>query len=138
MAERLGLRGADAAEADGADEQSEPGSDTERLLVHIWARTLRLPQVGLRQDFFELGGDSLGAIEMITEVERQAGVKLSVADLFQAPNVRALSQLIDAGPGERRIQRLFAIQPHGTGSAIFCIGAGPLMRELALGLDQPA
>ncbi|MBO0710099.1 MAG: AMP-binding protein [Acetobacteraceae bacterium] len=137
MAERLGLRGAHAAEADGADEHGEPGSDTEKLLAHVWARTLRLPQVGLGQDFFELGGDSLSAIEMITEVERQAGVKLSVADLFQAPNVRALSRLIDAGPGERRIQRLFAIQPHGNGPAFFCIGAGPLMRELALGLDHP-
>lgn len=134
MAERLGLRGPDAPEPARHDADGEPGSDTEKLLAHIWARTLRLPLVGRGQDFFEAGGDSLSAIEMITEVERQTGATLSVADLFAAPNIRALSRLIESGPAERRVQRLFAIQPHGNGPAIFCIGAGPLMRELALGL----
>ncbi len=137
LAERLGLPGTDAVAA--STEFVEPRTTTELLLARLWARVLRLERVGITQDFFAAGGDSLSAIEMVTDVEAAAGVRLSVADLFEAPTIETLAALIDRGPGERRPQRLFAIQPNGTRRPFFCIGAGPLMRDLALriGTDQP-
>ncbi|MGY2334305.1 non-ribosomal peptide synthase/polyketide synthase [Pseudomonas sp. SDO5511_1_S431] len=63
---------------------------TEQTLAGIWQAVLGLEQVGVTDNFFALGGDSIVSIQVVSRA-REAGLGLSPKDLFQAPTVRALA-----------------------------------------------
>ncbi len=65
----------------------------------IWADVLQLDSVGPDEDFFELGGDSLSAVMILTRVGQQLGVKVTEAELFTARTARGLSDLLRAAIG---------------------------------------
>ncbi|MFD5434091.1 non-ribosomal peptide synthase/polyketide synthase [Kitasatospora sp. NPDC127067] len=67
-----------------------PGTDRERLLAAIWAELLGVERVGLDDDFFLLGGDSILSIQVVSRA-RAAGLALSPRDLFRHPTVAALA-----------------------------------------------
>src|SRR5207253_7636365 len=70
-----------------------PRSTVEQTLAGIWSQVLRLPQVGIHDNFFALGGDSILSLSLIAQA-RQAGLQLTVKQLFQAPTIAQLSQLV--------------------------------------------
>src|SRR2546429_4917746 len=61
--------------------------------MEIWSQVLRLPQVGIHDNFFALGGDSILSLSLIAQA-RRAGLQLTVKQLFQAPTIAQLSQLV--------------------------------------------
>ncbi|MFD4554264.1 amino acid adenylation domain-containing protein [Streptomyces sp. NPDC058469] len=67
---------------------SGPTAD-QRLLAEIWAQVLDVPEVGLDDDFFGLGGDSILAIRAIADSEDR-GLEISLTDMFATPTVRDL------------------------------------------------
>ena len=69
-----------------------PETETERALVEIWAATLGLDRVGIRENYFELGGDSIRCIQII-HAARARGVRFSPRDLFDHPTVAELAAL---------------------------------------------
>ncbi|WP_422752025.1 amino acid adenylation domain-containing protein [Micromonospora sp. WMMD708] len=69
----------------------EPASPVERTLARILAEVLDLDTVGVLDDFFELGGDSLRVVEATTRIEEALDVDLAIGDLFDHPTVRALA-----------------------------------------------
>ncbi|KAF6565500.1 amino acid adenylation domain-containing protein, partial [Paenibacillus sp. EKM206P] len=73
----------------GAD-YAEPRTTPERALVAVWQSVLGLQTVGILDNFFDLGGDSIKAIQ-ITSRAFQAGYKLDMKDLFQYPTVATLA-----------------------------------------------
>ena len=78
---------------------SEPPRDgTERQLLDIWREVLGRPRAGVADDFFDLGGQSFEAVRIVARASGQLGVQLSLADLLQARNVRALAARL-AAPG---------------------------------------
>ncbi len=64
----------------------------EARLAELWAQVLRLPHVGRRQSFFELGGDSILAMQLISRA-RQAGLAISLRQLYRHPNIAALAEV---------------------------------------------
>ena len=117
-------------------------TEVEAGLVGIWQKILNVHPVGVLDDFFELGGDSLVAVSLFVEVEERFGKELPLATLFTAPTVRSLARYIEA---EQKAQwrYLVPIQPLGAKPPLFCMhaaGANVLFyRDLSrhLGLDQP-
>lgn len=71
-----------------------PASNTERQLVNIWKEVLNLDEVGINDTFFELGGDSLGVVDMVSRVRRVFGVELSLDEFFESPTVEHIAQLV--------------------------------------------
>ncbi|GLU36611.1 amino acid adenylation domain-containing protein [Pseudomonas sp. NBRC 100443] len=69
-----------------------PRNEVEQRLAAIWQDLLGIPQVGLDDNFFALGGDSIIAIQVVSRA-RQAGLQLSPRDLFQHQSVRGLAQV---------------------------------------------
>ena len=61
-------------------------------LTEIWGRLLKISPLSLDDDFFENGGDSLLAMEMLVELERLTGRTISSAILFEAPTIGQLAQ----------------------------------------------
>jgi hypothetical protein len=74
-----------------------PHDDLERRIAGVWARVLRLPGVGVDQNFFDLGGNSMAMVEVHVRLERELNRDLSLVDLFRHPDVRSLSQHLRGG-----------------------------------------
>jgi len=68
-----------------------PASPAEIDLAGIWQPVLGVTQIGVHDNFFELGGDSLKAIQVISKA-REAGISISIQQLFQYPTIADLSQ----------------------------------------------
>ena len=64
-------------------------------LIAIWTRVLRISPIFADSNFFDLGGDSLLALGLLLEVERETGVSLPITILYDAPTVCELAALID-------------------------------------------
>lgn len=73
-----------------------PTSREEHALAEIWSMLLGVPQVGVLDDFFELGGDSLLAAEMVQRVSQELGREMPLGALAQAPTVASLAALLGA------------------------------------------
>ncbi|QZH61159.1 non-ribosomal peptide synthase/polyketide synthase [Mycolicibacterium farcinogenes] len=78
-----------------------PATAVEEVLVGIYAEVLGLDRVGTGDSFFDLGGDSLSAMRVISEVNSSLEADLSVRTLFDSPSVAQLAPRIDAGSGGR-------------------------------------
>ncbi|TPG69307.1 amino acid adenylation domain-containing protein [Brevibacillus laterosporus] len=67
-----------------------PRSETEELLANMWRDVLGVPQIGIQDHFFELGGDSIKALQISSRLY-QYGFGITVKDLFQYPTIGELS-----------------------------------------------
>ncbi|WP_366294821.1 amino acid adenylation domain-containing protein [Paenibacillus sp. AN1007] len=74
-----------------------PENETEGRLVRIWEEELGLEQVGTHDNFFERGGHSLKATIMISRINKEWGVGVSVGEFFNHPTVQGLARLIQQG-----------------------------------------
>jgi amino acid adenylation domain-containing protein/non-ribosomal peptide synthase protein (TIGR01720 family) len=87
-----------AADINGASPASiNSGTPAERQLQGLVADLLGLPQVGLQDDFFELGGDSVVSIQLVSRA-RRAGLSLTVKQVFQLRTVTAMAAANTATP----------------------------------------
>jgi acyl transferase domain-containing protein/thioesterase domain-containing protein len=130
-----------------------PRNELEQTLANVWQNVLRLEQIGIHDDFFELGGDSLIAVQLIAKLRETLQMDFSAHSLLNAPTIAALadfigettpelskqqsaqqalpSSLVEINAGNHLKRPLFLIHPVG-GHVYF-------YRDLAhhLGLDQP-
>ena len=71
-----------------------PSSEYEQRVAAIWQQVLGLEQVGIHDNFFDLGGNSLVGVQVIAKVKKEFKVQLPTVALFEAPTVRALAQYL--------------------------------------------
>ncbi|MFI5047341.1 MAG: AMP-binding protein [Acidimicrobiia bacterium] len=141
MAARLGLAGRPADDA-GAP-CVEPADDVERSLADIWQRVLDEDiRPSVDADFFELGGDSLHAVELLDEIEATMGCRLPATAFFDRNTVRGMAELVRTTAPGASDPVLVPVQPRGTQPPLFCLmraGSVVTLRHLAHGLgpDQP-
>ncbi|MFL6125676.1 condensation domain-containing protein [Actinophytocola sp.] len=82
--------------AETAEEYVAPRDDTEEALAAIWCEVLDLPRVGVRDNFFVLGGHSLLGTKMMSRVRQRLGVDLPLRTLFEHATIAELAGLVDA------------------------------------------
>ena len=75
------------------EEDDLPADDAEAKLVEIWRGILRAERIGVRDNFFEIGGDSLSVLSMIIEVEKAFETRVS-REFFGQPTIQALAKLL--------------------------------------------
>ncbi|MGH7515752.1 MAG: amino acid adenylation domain-containing protein [Gemmatimonadales bacterium] len=68
-----------------------PGLSVESVIAARWRRLLELDAIGLDDDFFDLGGDSLTSVELVTWASAHFGVELELACVFEHPTIRTFS-----------------------------------------------
>ncbi|RBL90134.1 non-ribosomal peptide synthase/polyketide synthase [Chitinophaga flava] len=73
-----------------------PRNEMESALADIWQELLEVPRVGIYDDFFELGGDSLLAVRVVSYMKRKLSISIQVSKLFEYKNVAALSEYVQA------------------------------------------
>jgi amino acid adenylation domain-containing protein len=69
-----------------------PDSELERTLAQLWQRVLNVPTVGLDDNFFDLGGDSLLLMAVHTSLQKSLQTEIPVTDLFGFPTIRKLAK----------------------------------------------
>ncbi|MDQ1351276.1 MAG: hypothetical protein QG657_1578, partial [Acidobacteriota bacterium] len=81
-----------------------PSDDVEKKLAAIWQKVMDRDNIGVKEDFFTLGGDSIRAIQVISRMN-SAGYKLEIKDLFKyptiaelAPQIKKLKRIPDQSP----------------------------------------
>ncbi|QQP93606.1 amino acid adenylation domain-containing protein (plasmid) [Skermanella sp. TT6] len=96
--DRAALPDPDAARTGVAGAYAPPETETQRILCEAWAAALGVERVGIDDDYFALGGDSIRSIRLVA-LARDKGVTASLPQLFGNPTVRRLAAVLDAaGP----------------------------------------
>ncbi|GAI43783.1 unnamed protein product, partial [marine sediment metagenome] len=72
----------------------EPCDSNEEALKQIWEKTLGVSPIGVDDDFFELGGDSINAIMLQAAAEQSLNLNLSLASLFGNPTIAKMAKLL--------------------------------------------
>jgi thioesterase domain-containing protein/acyl carrier protein len=126
-----------------ANDYVAPRTPLETELADIWARALNRERVGIRDHFFELGGNSLQAALLFIQIEARTGHRLPLATLFQAPTIEQLAAVMADDSWAAPWNPLVPIQPNGAKPPFFCVHGhgGDVVgyHDLArlLGPDQP-
>ena len=82
-----------------------PETEMERLVEEVWSTVLDVELVGLDESFFEVGGESLLAIEVMRHLQERLDRKLRVATLFEHPTVRRLAAYLAGQRQEDEAER---------------------------------
>lgn len=82
-------------QADTTHPLAEPRTPVEAKLAQVWATVLNLPQVGIYDNFFALGGDSILSIQVVAKAQ-QVGLKLTPKQLFQHQTIAELALVVEA------------------------------------------
>jgi thioesterase domain-containing protein/acyl carrier protein len=139
--QRIGL--ADKLASKLKAEYVAPRNSVEETLTQLWAETLDVERVGVYDNFFGLGGDSLLAARLFAQIEQHFGKKLPLATLFQTPTVEQLAGVLTDEAWSAPWSSLVPIQPLGSRPPFFfvhahggnVVGYYDLARHL--GPDQP-
>jgi phthiocerol/phenolphthiocerol synthesis type-I polyketide synthase E len=89
-----GQFGADSPCGEGA------GDPVQQWLTQLWLDAFGHASIGLDEDFFDIGGNSLAAVELMGRIREKIGVDLSIAALFDFPTIRSLAEAL-RGQGAR-------------------------------------
>ncbi|MCW5515228.1 condensation domain-containing protein [Muriicola sp. Z0-33] len=104
-----------------------PENDLEVQLVAIWEDILGHNEIGVNDNYFDLGGKSLMALKMIARINEQFDIKLPVTALLLHPTIKGLAQEIHhqkTPEGKKPWEFLIPLKPEGKKSPVFCIHAG--------------
>ncbi|WP_165840630.1 condensation domain-containing protein, partial [Streptomyces scopuliridis] len=93
---KVDRRALPAPEFDAAGEYVAPRTGAERVLADVWAEVLGVERVGIHDDFFELGGDSISSLKVVSRIRAALGAGLSPRVLFDHPTVAGLAETVPA------------------------------------------
>ncbi|MGH9028911.1 MAG: phosphopantetheine-binding protein, partial [Acidimicrobiales bacterium] len=121
-------------------EQENAHRELERRLTAIWHDVIGSDEIDLDDDFFEIGGDSLRALSLVTEISRHLKLDVPVWLVVEHPTVRAMARALGEGLPSRRV---ITVQRRGRGIPLFVAhdvyGSifGPSLYIDAMDLDEP-
>jgi len=127
--------------SESSQEYIQATGDIEEKLEKIFKEVLNIGKVGIKDDFFDIGGHSLLAIQLIGKINKSFNKKLALATLFEAKTIQNLKILIESK--EEDFNVLVPIQTKGNKRSIFAVpGSGGTTLEFyelskALGENQP-
>ena len=98
-----------------------PQTEIEKLIAAIWCTALKIPVVGIDDNFFDLGGHSLIAIQVMTKIKQQIGKQLPISLLFQHSTIRKLSILLREDIQHTSTKSLVPIKTNGTKPPLYVI-----------------
>jgi oxalate---CoA ligase len=103
--------------ADAKRDTPPPAAPLEILIAEIWQRLLKRADIGMDDDFFEIGGDSLQATEMLLEVEETTHHRISPSDIRAQLTIRVLCDRL-AGAAAARDEAMTKVRA-GAGTPLF-------------------
>ena len=102
-----------------------PTNETEEFVLNLWKKILKVEAMGIDDDFFDLGGHSLKAVQLMSEIKKLKEINIPLATLIQNSTVRTFAPLLSSDKKDSFWQCLVPIRPKGVKTPLFLIhGAG--------------
>jgi amino acid adenylation domain-containing protein len=98
-----------------------PTSQVETQLVEIWQQLLGMESIGVKDNFFDLGGTSLLAVQMLREIEQRFAQKLPLATFLKVTTVEELAKVLQKEDQSELWSTLIPIQPDGKKPPLYCV-----------------
>lgn len=120
-------------------EHVAPRNAMEKAVGAIWANALGVDDLGVHDNFFDLGGHSIMGIQVLAHVEQKLGRKLALSSLFQAPTVARFARLITMDKKPLNLKNLAPIQTGGNRAPLIFVHGDEANHHITryLGNDQP-
>jgi amino acid adenylation domain-containing protein len=121
--------------------QASPRDDTEMKLYRIWKRILLHPTIGIRDNFFSIGGSSISAIKMVHHIQQEFGVQLALKSIITSPTIEELGAMLRGDAAERQAEDHLITLQQGDGTTnVVCVhpagGTAFCYLSLAKTLDE--
>ena len=116
-----------------------PRDCTEMQLIEIWEEVLGIDTIGIEDNFFDLGGNSLLAARLLVRIENAFCKRLPLATIFQRPTVEQISGILQNEDHQRAWSSLVPVQSGGFKMPFFCMAGVNILTDIAhyLGTEQP-
>jgi len=98
-----------------------PREGLELQLKHIWEELLQVRPIGVKDNFFDIGGHSLLAVRLVAQIEKHFQRKIALSDLLQEPTIEHLAAILRQQPESKSWLPLVPIQPLGSKKPFFCV-----------------
>ncbi|HVF85660.1 MAG TPA: amino acid adenylation domain-containing protein, partial [Abditibacteriaceae bacterium] len=106
-------------------DEDAPQNDIENRLAQIWKKVLHLSHVGRHDDFFTLGGNSLLAVALLTQIEKAFAQQLPLSSLFESATIDAQAELLRSPQNQESAASAWpsvvALQPKGSRPPLFFV-----------------
>jgi amino acid adenylation domain-containing protein len=137
--DRKALPAPQASDYQGEREYVAPREGVEKKLVAVWEEVLGVRPIGVRDNFFDLGGKSLHAAHLFTRIISSFGKELPLTTLIHAPTIELLANEIRPRSKDAKYPTLVPMKKTGTRPPFFCIHSGSgstlFMQRLAAKMD---
>jgi len=136
--DRLALPEPDPSHPDGEEEFVPPTDALELQLTQLWSSVLGIHPIGITDNFFDLGGQSLQAVRLQTEIQQKLGINLPLAKFFQAPTIEKSAIILRSSASSSQ-SSLVPLQPEGVNQPLFFINSITYAKRLIpyLSSEQP-
>jgi len=100
-----------------------PETATEKQLVQIWEAVLKIPTIGIHDNYFDIGGDSIRSIQVIAKA-RKAGIELAPHHLFEHQTIADLSHFLETEKEKSLSKSLVLLNKKVDQPPLFCVHSG--------------
>jgi len=125
------------SQAEGNANRSNRGDvsrdEVEAELVEIWRRTLGIEEIGVHDNFFEIGGHSLLAARIVSQIDKRFKKRLSIAAIFRAPTIAQLAATLRGVPAPNVIP---ITRREGHHTSLLWLDRGAIYQALARRLED--
>ncbi|MBR8834561.1 MAG: amino acid adenylation domain-containing protein [Stigonema ocellatum SAG 48.90 = DSM 106950] len=98
-----------------------PRDELELKMTQIWEQVLNIQPIGVRENFFDIGGNSLLAVHLFAQIEQKLGRKFPLGTLLQAPTIEKLTSIFRSSGWSAAWSSLVPVQPSGSKRPFFCV-----------------
>jgi len=106
-------------------EYTAPRTNEEKLVATIWQENLKKERIDIFSNFFEMGGHSIMAINVMIKIEKKTGIRIPLSALFQHSTVEKFAQLLNK-ENEISLEHLVPLKPRGSKTPLFIVHGGGL------------
>jgi amino acid adenylation domain-containing protein len=117
---KVDRKGLPAVTTSQARDGGAPHDALERQLAAIWQDLFKGQEIGIHENFFDVGGHSLLAVILLARIKEVVGRELPLIALFNAPTIAGLAQALRANAGPT-FSYLVPLRPEGTGRPLFIV-----------------
>ncbi len=106
-----------------------PRNQLEEKLAQIWKTDLQLDKVGIRDNYFSIGGDSIKSINLLSRINKELDIRLKIVDLYTNDTIETLAAFISGEGGQEQANELDKARTEVDAFAQRCLAQIPDMEE---------
>lgn len=122
------------------NEYAGPRTDVEQMVARIWSEVLNIDKIGIHHNFFEIGGHSLKALQIMLRIEKETGRRLPLATFIAHPTISKMSLVMQLDAKSITWDVLVPIKPSGNKIPIYIVHGASLnvllFNTLAIHMDD--